>query len=230
MYAVVRGKNPGIYDNWNDCKENVNGFKGSFYKKFKTYDEARKFFILNSRDNFEIEFNRNVIFVDGAHNKTTGSVAYASVVDGRGIDLVERYDYLFDDMVLKEVNLPVGRRIIAISNFSNVSKQQNNGAELLALIMGLRIANYEQKLAEDKSEEDKSEEDKSLAGKYHTIYSDSSTVAESWVNGDYYDNLGEEKIKWINKLIRLKQKFKGNIYKIRGDDNIADLGFHIKKR
>ena len=35
-YAVKKGKVPGIYFNWNDCKAMVDGYQGAVYKRFKT--------------------------------------------------------------------------------------------------------------------------------------------------------------------------------------------------
>lgn len=42
-YAVKKGKVPGIYLNWNDCKAMVDGYQGAVYKSFKTIEEAEKF-------------------------------------------------------------------------------------------------------------------------------------------------------------------------------------------
>ncbi len=42
-YAVQRGKKPGVYSNWNDCKAQVTGFSGAVYKKFSTRAEAEAF-------------------------------------------------------------------------------------------------------------------------------------------------------------------------------------------
>lgn len=39
-YAVKKGKVPGIYLNWNDCKAMVDGYPGAVYKSFKTIEEA----------------------------------------------------------------------------------------------------------------------------------------------------------------------------------------------
>lgn len=39
-YAVKKGKVPGIYLNWNDCKAMVDGYQGAVYKSFKTIEEA----------------------------------------------------------------------------------------------------------------------------------------------------------------------------------------------
>ena len=38
-YAVKKGKVPGIYLNWNDCKAMVDGYPGAVYKSFKTIEE-----------------------------------------------------------------------------------------------------------------------------------------------------------------------------------------------
>ena len=42
-YAVAKGKTPGIYLTWNDCKAQVNGFSGAVYKGFATVQEAEEF-------------------------------------------------------------------------------------------------------------------------------------------------------------------------------------------
>lgn len=48
-YAVWVGRKPGIYDNWNECKEQVDKFPGAKFKKLvaKTFKEA------------QLEFNEN---------------------------------------------------------------------------------------------------------------------------------------------------------------------------
>ena len=40
-YVVWRGKKPGIYQNWADCKKQVEGFTGAIYKGFPTPDLAK---------------------------------------------------------------------------------------------------------------------------------------------------------------------------------------------
>lgn len=42
-YAVAKGKNPGIYLTWNDCKAQVDNFSGAVYKGFATLQEAESF-------------------------------------------------------------------------------------------------------------------------------------------------------------------------------------------
>ena len=40
-YAILVGRKPGIYESWNDCKEQTDKFPGAQYKGFSTLDEAK---------------------------------------------------------------------------------------------------------------------------------------------------------------------------------------------
>ena len=42
-YAVARGKTPGIYFTWEDCKAQVEHFPGPVYKGFSNLVEAEEF-------------------------------------------------------------------------------------------------------------------------------------------------------------------------------------------
>ena len=39
-YVVWKGRNPGVYDNWEACKEEVQGFQGALYKGFPDKESA----------------------------------------------------------------------------------------------------------------------------------------------------------------------------------------------
>lgn len=43
FYAVARGRKPGIYHDWDGCREQVNGFSGARYKKFLSLAGAQEF-------------------------------------------------------------------------------------------------------------------------------------------------------------------------------------------
>lgn len=45
VYAVRRGRNPGIYMTWAACERQVDGFSGARYKSFKTMGEANAFML-----------------------------------------------------------------------------------------------------------------------------------------------------------------------------------------
>jgi ribonuclease HI len=49
FYAVRRGRVPGIYNSWADCKKNTNGYKGALYKKFYNMNDAKVFMASSSK-------------------------------------------------------------------------------------------------------------------------------------------------------------------------------------
>ena len=61
-YVVLVGRTPGIYTNWEDCKSQVNGYKGAKYKGFKSIQEAQQYIADNeqsSKDKYWTYFNYN---------------------------------------------------------------------------------------------------------------------------------------------------------------------------
>lgn len=43
FYAVQQGKVPGVYQTWEECKEQVHGYSGAIYKSFPTAEEAMRY-------------------------------------------------------------------------------------------------------------------------------------------------------------------------------------------
>ncbi|XP_051167907.1 ribonuclease H1-like [Leptopilina boulardi] len=56
-YAVAIGRIPGIYDTWDECKEQVHQFSGPKFKKFNTRQEANDF--VNAYGNSSKNTNKN---------------------------------------------------------------------------------------------------------------------------------------------------------------------------
>ena len=52
-YVVFRGRVPGVYDHWDECSKQVNGFRGNSYKSYNTRAaaEARWFIHLEEQKN-----------------------------------------------------------------------------------------------------------------------------------------------------------------------------------
>lgn len=88
FYAVKVGKKPGIYNTWDECKENTNGFSGAKFHSFKTLEEANEYMGYNVseknlhsnndlNDKLKIEnFNKELeteafAYVDGSFNPKT---------------------------------------------------------------------------------------------------------------------------------------------------------------
>lgn len=157
------------------------------------------------------------IFVDGGYNRHTAPNAYGSVTNHKGFDLIEGNKHLLRDLEIVRVELPVGVRELIVCNFGGVS-QQNNGAELMAMVAGLRIALHYI----------------SNHYKIKNIASDSQLIVEYWSKGRYKrDGLDSNKIFYIEELKRLREIFEsygGVIQKISADSgNPADLGYHVNK-
>lgn len=117
-YAVAVGKTVGIFENWNECKLSVSGFRGAIYEKFETRGEAESFIQVNQVSKSaiiprpliepgEIEY---YVYTDGACSNNGKSSASAGIGIFFGTD----------------DHRNVSRKV--------VGKQTNNTAELTAII------------------------------------------------------------------------------------------------
>ena len=90
-YAVRKGLVPGIYNSWEECKNNVHGFPGAEYKSFKTLDEAKAYLGDISSDTEKasqdlVEYlsskmtSSAIAYVDGSYNVATGEYAYGMLI------------------------------------------------------------------------------------------------------------------------------------------------------
>lgn len=122
-YAVAKGHNVGIYCFWNDCKEQILGYKGGLYKKFDNEADAENFILSNVSSNnilFENIYNKfelnkvdYFIYTDGSCYNNGNS----SAICGIGIFF--------------GINNPNNVSKVILNN--NI-KQTNNTAELNAII------------------------------------------------------------------------------------------------
>lgn len=95
FYVVWKGKHPGIFESWADCKAQIEGFKGAQYKSFSSFAEAKKAYNGNYSDykgttkgKSELspqellkigEPNYNSIAVDAASSGNPGKMEYRGV-------------------------------------------------------------------------------------------------------------------------------------------------------
>lgn len=104
FYVVWEGLQPGIYDSWEDCKAQVDGYKGAKYRAYDSCEaataafrkkmdvEEMQFYTILTRKreirpNYAAnpEIKLNAIAVDAACNKNPGGlVEYQGVVVGTG--------------------------------------------------------------------------------------------------------------------------------------------------
>ncbi len=77
-YAVKKGRIPGIYKTWNECKEQVSGFSGAEYKGFQFLEEAKNY-MANSSKSYNSDAQA-IAYVDGSYSKDTNMFSYGAVI------------------------------------------------------------------------------------------------------------------------------------------------------
>lgn len=83
-YAVLIGREPGIYESWEDCKKQIDGFSGAAYKSFKTKKEANAYMRGEDPTVFTELKEGLCAFVDGSFNKETGVYSFGIVFIDNG--------------------------------------------------------------------------------------------------------------------------------------------------
>lgn len=84
-YYVVRvGKRPGIYDTWDECKEQVEGFEGAEFKSFSNYLDATNYLTGTISEDKE-NVGGPIAYVDGSFKEETDEYSFGVVllVDGK---------------------------------------------------------------------------------------------------------------------------------------------------
>ena len=107
-YVVWKGVNPGIYDNWTDCKKNVEGFAGPKYKSFSTLEEAEKAYAENAEEHIgkRVSAMQPIldslygspiipsIAVDGAHSSSSRQSEYRGVYTDSKIIIFQKGPFM----------------------------------------------------------------------------------------------------------------------------------------
>ena len=110
FYAVKAGRVPGIYNSWEECKAQIDGFSCASYKSFQTVDEAAIFMdwksdsASNSKPIID-DNNTAIAYVDGSYNISTGTFGYGIV-------------FFFDD---DEIHLKEGFNNPELASMRNVA-------------------------------------------------------------------------------------------------------------
>ena len=99
-YVVKKGRTPGIYLSWPDCKKMVDGFPGAVYKGFETLSEAEEYLngtraggktqsvkektVEKKNENAGQELPEVYAFVDGSYNSATKVYGYGGFLFHNG--------------------------------------------------------------------------------------------------------------------------------------------------
>ena len=84
-YAVAKGKTPGIYFSWEDCKAQVEHYSGAVYKSFPTMEEAELFVDKAAGKKASVPLKEStekhlVAYVDGSYEHSQMRYAYGCVL------------------------------------------------------------------------------------------------------------------------------------------------------
>jgi ribonuclease HI len=133
-YAVNKGKKPGIYLSWLECKEQVNGFQYPVYKKFESLTEAESFVYKEKETKKEKEskiekYIDDIMITDCIYLFCDGSALhqnYKSIRCGYGICMINPNNEI--DTYSKLVN----------------NHGTNNLAELMAILHSMNLIESKQ--------------------------------------------------------------------------------------
>lgn len=161
-YVVFRGHNPGVYDNWDEVKEQTQGFPGAVFKGYGTSEEATEAY-----RNFSGTEDRAELFrlISGTASRSgSSSPSLTSLSDNPEIDS----DAWAVDasclgnpgkMEYRCVDLKTGKVVFQMGPFDDAT---NNIGEYLALVHAMALM--------------------AKKGEWHNIYSDSKTAMSWWRN------------------------------------------------
>jgi len=135
FYVVWKGKHPGIFESWSDCKAQIDGVKGAQYKSFATFEEAKKAFNSNyleykgkSKGKKELtpeellkigDPNYNSIAVDAASSGNPGKMEY------RGVDTKSKR-VLFHQGPFEQGTSNVGEFLALVHGLAFLKQQKSD--------------------------------------------------------------------------------------------------------
>lgn len=160
FYVVWKGREPGVYDDWNDCLEQVENFPGARYKSYSTAAEAAKAFRDGDGDGNAADLG-SVLIAAADHRVPDTS----SLTPWRSNPDIDQTAWAVDAscqgnpgiMEYKGVDLATGHVLFKVGPFQQGT---NNIGEFLAVVHALAEMHRR--------------------NEWHNIYSDSKT-AMAWI-------------------------------------------------
>lgn len=161
-YVVFKGLNPGVYDTWDEVKEQTNGFPGALFKGYSTSEEAttayRNFTGAEDRDEL-------VRLLMGAKGNSRKNGSTQENPDWHNFPEIDKTAWAVDaacsgnpgKMEYRCVDLATEEVVFKMGPFDDAT---NNIGEYLALVHAMALMTQK--------------------GEYHNIYSDSKTAMSWW--------------------------------------------------
>lgn len=159
FYVVWAGHEPGIYDNWNDCEEQIRNYPNAKFKGFDSPEEAAKAYRGNNDDSNPSDLGSLLIGASERRQSIADMPAYLSNPD------IDKDAWAVDASCLgnpgimeyRGVEIATGRQLFNVGPFEQGT---NNIGEFLAIVHALAEMHRR--------------------NEWHNIYSDSKT-AMAWI-------------------------------------------------
>ncbi|MCM1376858.1 MAG: ribonuclease H family protein [Clostridium sp.] len=163
FYVVWEGRNPGVYDSWEDARDQIENFQGAKYKSFNTPEEAAEAYRRYTHRTDIKELGR-LLRNDDRVTKSA-SLPRSGTPDYFSFPEIDLNGWAVDASCLgnpgvmeyRGVELMTGREIFRVGPFQDAT---NNIGEFLAIVHALALMGK--------------------TGEWHTIYSD-SVSGMAWV-------------------------------------------------
>lgn len=137
FYVVWEGNEPGIYESWTECQQQIKGFPGAIYKSFKSKEEALNAFYGDFSDHlgkskdkpkqnkisFSSQIEKNSWSVDAACSGNPGDMEYRGVWTETG-------EEIFKQGPFKKGTNNIGE-FLAIVHALALLKKQNNSERII---------------------------------------------------------------------------------------------------
>lgn len=156
FYVVWEGRQPGVYEDWEDALEQVENFPGAKYKGYSSQQEAVAAFRRYLAGN-EVPLGEILVNASGSRKEGKTDIADFPEIDSDGWAVDASCMGNPGVMEYRGVELKTGREIFRVGPFEDAT---NNIGEFLAIVHALALQYRE--------------------GINHTVYSDSAT-GMAWV-------------------------------------------------
>ena len=209
FYVVHKGRNPGIYKTWAECKAQVEKFENPVFKKFNNNDEAKKF--------LKSGFSNN-------NKEKTFSYKKKQSYNNEEIEIEESpyniFIYTDGSCIRAKKQLPKGgygiyipEKDIEISKPLINQKITNNRAEMMAIIESFDYLN----------EEELTKKIIIFTDSQYCIYIFTGT-GERYEKNDYKnnENIQVPNIDLIKKMLELKRTYNITLLKVRAHTDNED--------
>lgn len=138
-YVVWEGFAPGVYDSWDECQLQVDGYKGAKYKAFDTQEDAVEAFRGKAEDHIDllrgISNHYNAASSTSSKSKVTASPTHPAIIrDSLAVDAACSGNP--GTMEYRGVYVATGEEIFRLKP---MQQGTNNIGEFLALVHGLAL-------------------------------------------------------------------------------------------